>query len=131
MRKCVVILLLTVCILVFASCKQNNEESKRQKDNSPDILTDVAAPNLTMDTLISLVDIYGDEMTWSTFESYYYEDIGSGLYIRCYPIDTEYELWVGGGYLDQPPFYIRLVSKLNNNYIDLYTESIKDFISQE
>ena len=38
----------------------------------------------------------GEELTWSDFEDYPYEDIGSGLYIYRYEIDESYYLLIGG-----------------------------------
>lgn len=97
-----------------------------------DIITDVATPNLNMRTLKSLVDRYGGDLTWSTFDAYYSEDVGSGLYALRYPIDEDYYLLISGGSVSDPPMYIHLVSEHDaNSYIDIRTESIDDFINNK
>lgn len=95
-----------------------------------DIITDVYTPNLNMRTLKSLVDRYGEDLTWDEFDTYYSENIGSGLYILRYPIGMDYSLLIGGGSMDCPPMYIRLVSEYDTEvYIDVRTDSIDDFVN--
>lgn len=84
---------------------------------------------LTLDKVIELAG-KGDDLTWSDFEQYKSKEIGSGLYILHYNIDENYYLLVGGT-PDKKPTYIRLVSAQDDTkYIDIRTESIKDFISK-
>ncbi len=78
----------------------------------------------------------GEDLSWDDFAQYKHEDIGSGLYIFLYDIDENYCLLIGGGGMQTPPMYIRLVFKAGNSnvidageYIDIRTESIDDFIS--
>ena len=95
-----------------------------------DTITDVATPNLNIRTLRSLVDRFGEDLTWDVFDTYYSEDIGSGLYILRYPISMDYSLMIGGERMDTPPMYIRLVSEYDTEmYIDIRTDSIDDFIN--
>ena len=68
---------------------------------------------LTADTLSELVidsKRRGYELTWSDFEKYEYEDIGSGYFIYKYKIESSEEpgeyLLVGGGSLDESPEYM-------------------------
>lgn len=71
----------------------------------------------------------GEELTWSDFDGYAYTDVGSGLYIRVYEVNPQYSLWIGGGSTNVSPMYIRLVSATNtDDYIDIRTESVTDFI---
>lgn len=95
-----------------------------------DELSDVAQPNLNMATLKDLVERNGENLTWEDFNSYYSEEIGSGLYILRYPIDTDYFLLIGGGSLEASPMYIRLVSEADTDrYIDVRYGDIGEFIS--
>ena len=115
--------------------KENEDDKVEFGDDAVDmstvdITTDVTSSNLTMRTLKALVERYGEDLTWSSFKSYASEDIGSGLYILRYPIDDEYSLWIGGAGMEESPMYIRLVSEQDSdNYIDVRTESIDDFIN--
>ena len=90
-------------------------------------------PDLNMATLISLVEIYGENVTWDTFAPYYYEEIGSGMYILLYPIvDANYYLLIGGSSPYTSPMYIRLVpTDYPDHSIDIRTESITDFLNIE
>ena len=95
-----------------------------------DTITDVCPPDLSLLTLKDLVARDGENLTWDDFSSYYSEEIGSGLYILRYPVGMDYYLLIGGGDLNSPPMYIRLVSEYDSElYIDVRTESIDDFIS--
>lgn len=80
----------------------------------------------------------GEDLSWDDFAQYKHEDIGSGLYIFLYDIDENYCLLIGGGGMQTPPMYIRLVFKAGNSnvidageYIDIRTESIDDFINRQ
>ena len=85
---------------------------------------------LNMATLISLVETYGNDVTWDTFAPFYCEEIGSGLYILRYPIENmDYSLMIGGSSPVSSPMYVRLVSDNGGGYIDIRTDSIEDFIS--
>lgn len=152
MKKLITIVLALVCVLSLFGCSAENnretqlgetpietpeKEGKTDKtlidddavDNpTEDIVTDIATPNLTMRTLKSLVDRYGEELTWDTFDTYYCEEVTSGLYTRSYPIDTEYSLLIIGD-TDKSPTAILLVSAQNPDGIDIRTNSIDDFIN--
>ena len=78
----------------------------------------------------------GEALSWSDFEQYEHNDIGSGLHIYRFDIDEKYCLIIGGGNTENPPMYIRLVCKAEDSefiddgeYIDIRTESIDDFIN--
>lgn len=153
MKKLIALVLGLVCVLGLVACStENNKETQLSNtsvetpekegetdktliDNdavdSPtdDIVTDIAIPNLTMRTLKSLVDRYGEDLTWDTFDTYYCEELTSGLYTRSYPIDTEYSLLIIGD-TEKTPTSILLVSAHNpDNYIDIRTNSVDDFIN--
>lgn len=95
-----------------------------------DIITDMAYPNLNLETLKDIVESAGSNLTWADFSPYYNEEIGSGLYILRYPIDMDYCLMIGGGSMDTSPMYIRLASEYDSeNYIDVRTDNIDDFVN--
>ena len=86
-------------------------------------------PHLNLATLLDLAERYGENLTWEHFDSYYHEDIGSGLYIHHYPIDENYDLLIGGGGTEVPPMYIRLVSKENpDRCIEVRTGDVAAFL---
>lgn len=94
-----------------------------------DTLTDVATPKLTMRTLRSLVDRYGEDLTWDTFDTYYSEEIISDLYAIRYPVDTDYYLLIIGN-PEESPVGVRLVSAhAPDRFIDIRTDSIDAFIN--
>lgn len=69
----------------------------------------------------------GEELTWKDFDAYFFEEVGSGLYIRKYEIDKDYYVLVGGGSMDLTPMYINLV-KSNEEKIDIRYDDIDPFI---
>lgn len=89
---------------------------------------------LTLEKVKELAE-KGEELSWSDFEPYGCEDIGFGLYIYRYDIDEHYYLIIGGGSIQEPPQYIRLIYGINDiesiddgGSIDIRAESVDDFI---
>lgn len=73
----------------------------------------------------------GENITWGDLKDFKHgEDIGSGLYIVVYPIDTNYELMVGGGAPcdEEHPCYAYLVNKKTGDKIDIMKENPTDFL---
>jgi len=71
----------------------------------------------------------GDKLSWEDFQTYNGgKDIGSGLYIKLYPIDDKYELLIGGGSLEESPMYINLWNKDTKKFIDIRHDDIDKFI---
>ena len=91
-------------------------------------------PRLTISDFKGLIATYGENLTWEHFEQYYFVETGSGLYIRIYPINEEYELWIGGGNPPSKPDYIYL-TKANImdgetfDPIDVRYENIDDVLN--
>lgn len=84
---------------------------------------------MTIPTLKALVYLHGEDLTWAHFEPFYGMEVGSGLYIMSYPIDSDYGVLVGGDGVTTP-YYVYLVSRQNrNNYIDVRTNRIDQFLS--
>ena len=69
----------------------------------------------------------GEELTWADFEGYAHIDTGSGLYINKFDIDTQYSLWIGG-VPEGLPMYIRLLCNVDEEYIDIRTDDVTEFI---
>lgn len=71
----------------------------------------------------------GDKLSWKDFQTYDGgKDIGSGLYIKWYPIDDKYDLLIGGGSLKERPMYINLSPKYTKKSIDIRRDDIDEFI---
>jgi len=70
----------------------------------------------------------GEEVSWKDFQTYDSKDLGSGLYIKLYPIDDKYELLIGGGSLEKSPMYITLSNKYTEKSIDIRYDDINKFI---
>ena len=153
MRKYIALVLALVCVLGLVGCstgshketqlgnttietpEKEGESDKTLIDDdavvenpTEDVVTDIATPNLTMRTLRALVDRYGEDLTWDTFDTYYCEEVTSDLYTRSYPIDAEYSLLIIGD-TDKSPTAILLVSAQNPDGVDIRTNSIDDFIN--
>ncbi|MBQ3542243.1 MAG: hypothetical protein IJA45_03860 [Oscillospiraceae bacterium] len=93
------------------------------------------------DQMLSLNDVIilsqkGYELGWSDFDKYKYYETGSGLYIRVYPINEMFEVWIGGSDypdLKEPPMYIYLrPSPINDvdQKIDIRDGGVTEFISR-
>ena len=86
--------------------------------------------DLTIERVIRLAENKGEELTWSDFQMYNAIETGSGLYILVYEIDESFELRIGG-VPTSSPMYIRLIAKADReNYIDIRTEDVEKFISE-
>ena len=91
-------------------------------------------PNLTVTVLRELIATHGENLTWEHFAGYYFIETGSGIYIRIYSINEDYELWIGGYDLSSEPIYIHL-TKANMmdgetfDPIDVRYENIDDLLT--
>lgn len=84
---------------------------------------------LSLDKVIELSE-KGNDISWNDFEDYESEDIGSGIYVLRYEIDSRFYLIIGGSSKDEKPMYVRLVKMYNSDdYIDIRTDDVNDFIS--
>ena len=72
----------------------------------------------------------GYDLTWSDFEAYDFIETGSGLYIRVYEINEQFELWIGGFGLDSDPMYFYLTLADNIDiHMDIRNGNVTEFIS--
>lgn len=121
MKKVVALVLVLICTLCFWGCGPSDTPKK-------------LVPDLNMETLQSLVDIYDEkdkELSWDTFAPYYCSiEVGSETYIRRYSVDEDYYLIIEGVSIEESPMHMKLVLKDDpNKYIDIRTENIDDFIN--
>ena len=87
---------------------------------------------LTMESLTELVSTHGEELSWAHLEQYYFFESGSGLYIRVYEINDNYQLWIGGPGPLVEPYYVYLIRGGNlDDCIDVRYENIHEFITKE
>ena len=114
MKKIIGIILIVVLVLGLSGCS--------------------IPKRLTLDKVVELSS-KGYELTWSDFEPYYGYECGSGLYIMCYVIDSDYEVRIGGfSPEDKLPMYVYLKRKNadgNPQFIDIRKEDVKEFISAQ
>lgn len=117
-------LFIVICFLtlIFASGCKNTEIP-----NTEEQITGQST-KLTLEIVINLSK-KGDKLSWEDFQTYDGgKDIGSGLYIKCYPIDNKYDLLIGGGSLNTKPMYIYLSNKVTKKSIDIRHDDIDKFI---
>ena len=82
---------------------------------------------LTLDDVVLLAQ-KGDALTWSDFERYAGQEIGSGLYIVRYEIDELFEVRVGGMPEVTPMYIYLMVNNEAEDRIDIRTEDVAAFI---
>ena len=83
---------------------------------------------LTLDILKSLVEQYGEELTWAHFEQYNGEQLPTDLCTIRYSVEPDCYLDVIGD-LEKRPTAILLGSRQNTDRIDVRTNNIDDFIN--
>ena len=82
---------------------------------------------LTLDDVRMLAE-KGDALGWEDFALYDFEEVGSGLYIRSYPIDSRYDLLVGATRETADPIYYLLRDRKTDASIDIRTEDVDAFL---
>ena len=129
----------TVTALVNGTTARKTTASKTTKTSkTTTTTTDAYSLNqkpkyLTTKDIISLSQ-KGDALTWSDFEGYVHEDIGSGIYIWEFKIEegSGYTLRVGG-VPPEKPNYINLCRGINKSLytdvIDIRYDDVQSFLS--
>lgn len=85
---------------------------------------------LTLNDVIILSQ-KGYDLSWADFEKYDYIEMGSGLYIRVYEINSVFQLMIGGGSPDSDPMYIYLALEDDlDTRIDIRDGGVTEFISE-
>ena len=116
-------LFIVICFLtlIFAiGCKNTGIPNTEEQKTGQSI-------KLTLEIVKNLSE-KGDKLSWKDFQTYNGKDMGSGLYIKWYPIDNKYELLIGGGSLEKKPMYINLWNKDTKKFIDIRHDDIDKFI---
>ena len=72
----------------------------------------------------------GMELSWKDLEPYKGTDVGSGLYVVQYDIDSEFYLQVVDGKTDGVPTSARLYARCTGASCDIRTEDVRCFISR-
>ena len=72
----------------------------------------------------------GYELSWADFEDCDYQETGSGLYIRHYPIDDTFSLWIGGSHPQGEVMYIYLSAGDLDTRIDIRDGGVEEFIAE-
>jgi len=106
-------------------------EAFKQNDGSDGTVQIMPSRKLSLNDVIMLSQ-KGYDLTWSDFEQFEYIETGSGLYIRVYEINEMYELWIGGGWIDEDPMYIYLALADDlDTRIDIRDGGVTEFIGAD
>lgn len=129
------ITMLTMILVVLVGCALGTNPEEPVITDAPDTQevekVDIEKIALTLDAL-KVLSQKGDALTWSDFDAYAYMETGSGLYIRVYAIEPEYEVWIGGSiHLEEKPMYITLKNTATNAKADVRTEDVAQFLADE
>ena len=84
--------------------------------------------SMTLDEVFELA-AKGDDLTWEDLKRFSGYDIGSGLYVIRYDIDSDFYLLVGGGDLTGKPLYAMLCCVSGDQHVDITTGDVKEFIN--
>ena len=84
-------------------------------------------PLITLNDVKSLIDKKGQDLNYKDFKDYLHFDVGSGLIIYYFPIDTNYSMVISDFNDDIKPDYIELHND-NHEKIDIRFEDIEKFI---
>lgn len=91
-----------------------------------------ASKQLTLDEVIEL-SRQGHQLHWDDFSQFEFYETGSGLYIRVYPIDEMFSLWIGGTGPDDEhePIYMNLrANDGTDESMDIREEGVEAFIEE-
>lgn len=83
---------------------------------------------LTLDDL-KLIAKKGDSVSFEDFVPYDGQEIGSGLYIMSYQMESPYSVLVGG-VPGKKPMYVNLYDNKTQKHIDIRQENIEEFIQE-
>lgn len=90
--------------------------------------TPAAKPQLALEVVRALAE-KGEALTWADFEPFAYEEVGSGLYIRRYPIDETFDFLIGSAAPYAEPMYFYLRNRDVNAWVDIRSRDVEDFIA--
>lgn len=132
------LLLVTAAVgCTFTSAYENTKSSAGEffPESLPEqLLTETSSQADRPLLLEDILDLAkrGDSLTFADFEGYEGgEDIGSGLYIRIYPVEYgRYSLAVGGSDMKEKPMYIRLQADDTDSYTDIRDAELTEYIEK-
>lgn len=84
-------------------------------------------PLITLNDIKSLISEKGYDLNYDDFKDYLHFDVGSGLKIYHFPIDTNYSLMISDFNDNIKPDYIELYND-SHEKIDIRTDNIENFI---
>ena len=87
------------------------------------------ARQMTMDDVLALSE-KGGALDFTDFEPFVFEEIGSGLYIRRYPVTQTYDLLVGSMAPEDEIQYVYLRNLDTGAFIDIRREDVNAFLAQ-
>lgn len=132
MKKYVLIFFIFLYILAMSGCSDADNTEISTAQTAQDVVTDIAYPDLTFDMLYIIIEEKGEDLSFDDFADYYYDDIGSGIYLYRYPLSdkgsrTDYSLLIDYPLMNS----IRLVRGDNfDDYIDIRTDDIDEFLNR-
>lgn len=81
-------------------------------------------------TLVDVMELSfrGTDLTWEDLQPFKGRDIGFGLYVMRYDIDTDFYLLVGDGKLTGTPMYALLCCASGDQNVDIMIGDMKGFV---
>lgn len=89
--------------------------------------------NVSSEKRMTIDDVYElsakkEQLTWEDLKGFSGRDIGSGLYVMRYDIDSEFYLLVGASGPVGTPMYARLCCVHGDQNVDIMTGDVKEFV---
>lgn len=85
---------------------------------------------LTLEDVRTL-SVKGNNLTWSDLDDFTYTEIGSGLYIRLYPMAGPYTMHVGGAGPSGGILYANLLCSYFGEGVDIRTGDVEAFLQDQ
>lgn len=109
------VVVITSCFVVSLNIQRTSKSDEKES-------------SLTLDDL-KLIAKKGDSVSFEDFLPYDGQDIGSGLYIMSYQMESPYSVLVGG-VPGEKPMYVELYDNKTQKHIDIRQENIEEFIHE-
>lgn len=109
------VVVITSCFVVSLNIQRTSKSDEKES-------------SLTLDDL-KLIAKKGDSVSFEDFSPYDGQDIGSGLYIMSYQMESPYSVLVGG-VPGEKPMYVELYDNKTQKHIDIRQENIEEFIHE-
>lgn len=87
-------------------------------------------PTLTLEDVLTLSE-KGEGLTWADLDGFSYTEAGSGLYIRIYPMNSRYTLWVEGSGPSGRILYANLNCSYFGESVDIRTGDAAAFVEEQ